>query len=240
MRAEARARAIAGVLALLLAALVAATFDGADWPDAIPLPQRAGSTETPSAEDSGTQPTLSPGQGEPPEAADPATLPAWSRLVVRGLLLLLLAGAVIAILVSVRFVILRRRLRGDAALRADPPPLPVVEPEPDPDAVETALADTLAGLDRGTPRNAVVACWVRLEELAVAQGLPRHPSDTPAEFVTRALEAYRLDQAVLERLADLYREARFSEHALTEAHRAAAGSCLERLVQGVRRGRVAP
>lgn len=236
MRAEARARAIAGVLALLLAALVAATFDGAGWPDRFPLPERTGSSEPAPETDEGEQPRVEPDQGEPPTAGEKSTLPVWTRLVVRALVILVLACAVIALLVSVRFVILRRRLRGDAALRGDALPLPVADAEEEPESVETALVDSLAGLDEGSPRNAVVACWIRLEEMATSQGLPRHESDTPAEFVARALDAYRLDRVALERLADLYREARFSEHPLTEEHRTRARTCLERLVEEVRRG----
>lgn len=236
MGTEARARAIAGVLALLLAALVAATFDGTGWPDRFALPERVGTSESPAEPEQGERPRAEPDAADPPSAGEPSTLPAWTRIVVRSLVLLVLACAVIAVLVSVRLVVLRRRLRGDAALRGDAVALPVAEPEDETESVETALADSLAGLDEGSPRNAVVACWVRLEELATGQGLPRHESDTPTEFVARALEAYRLDREALERLADLYREARFSTHPLTEEHRRQARACLQRLVEEVRRG----
>lgn len=238
MRAEARARAIAGVLALLLAALVAATFDGVGWPDRFPLPERTGSSEPAPETDGGEQPRVEPEPREPPSASEPSALPAWTRIVVRSLVILVLACALIALLVSVRFVILRRRLRGDAALRGDALPLPVADPQAEPEPVETALVHSLAGLDEGSPRNAVVGCWIRLEEMATSRGLPRQESDTPAEFVARALEAYRLDREALERLADLYREARFSEHPLAEEHRTQARACLERLVEEVRRGAV--
>lgn len=234
MRAEARARAVAGLLALLLAALVAATFDGAGLPDGIPLPQRADTAEPEQTAEPGEEPAVPPGEAQPPRAGQPSLLPVWVRSAVRALILLALFGAVLALLLSVRFVILRRRLRGDAKLRSSPAVLATQEIEPDPDEVATALADSLAGLDAGSPRNAVVACWIRLEDLATSRGLPRQPADTPSEFVARALEAYALDASALERLADLYREARFSVHPLTEAHRAEARTCLERLAVGVR------
>jgi hypothetical protein len=137
-------------------------------------------------------------------------------------------------------LLVRRRLRGDAPRRPDATAPTAGDAEDDPDDVEAAVADGLAGLAEGSPRNAVVACWVRLEDVAEAQGLPRRPADTPAEFVGRALDAYPVDPEALARLADLYREARFSTHPLTEAHRAEARSCLERIAFGLRPAGVAP
>ena len=86
-------------------------------------------------------------------------------------------------------------------------------------------------LGTGTPRNAIVAAWVQLEEFAATHGIPRRAADTPAEFVVHALAAYRLDRTALERLADLYREARFSAHPMGEADRDDARACLVTLTR---------
>jgi len=89
------------------------------------------------------------------------------------------------------------------------------------DAVEAQLAD----LGSGTPRNAVVACWLTLEEAVAGTGFYRDPALTSAEFTQQVLAAYALDDHAIQRLCDLYREARFSVHQMTEEHRdAAAGA----------------
>lgn len=89
------------------------------------------------------------------------------------------------------------------------------------DLVESADA-RLELLRHGEPRNAIVACWVDLEESASAAGLPRHPAETSAEYTVRVLRTWDIAPAALGGLAELYREARYSRHALTEDHRAEA------------------
>ena len=87
--------------------------------------------------------------------------------------------------------------------------------------VETAEA-RLALLQVGAPRNAIVACWVDLEDSASAAGLPRHPAETSAEYTIRVLHTWDIAPAALGGLAELYREARYSRHPITEEHRALA------------------
>jgi len=43
----------------------------------------------------------------------------------------------------------------------------------------------LAALQEGTPRNAIVACWLRLEKAAGQAGVARHPAETSTEFTAR-------------------------------------------------------
>lgn len=234
MRSEARFRVVAGVLALLLATLVAATYDGASWPEGLGAPESTVTQPDDEREGEGEEGRVSAGEPTPPDAGDARRVPDWLKPVALAVLVALVAAACLAVLLSLRFVILRRKLKGKAPLRGDAVAPPPVEVEPDPEAVETTLVGTIAALGEGSPRNAVVACWIRLEELATARGLERHEADTPTEFVARALEAYGLDEAALEDLADLYREARFSRHELTEEHRDRARACLERLVAGLR------
>ena len=77
-------------------------------------------------------------------------------------------------------------------------------------------------LESGTPRNAVVECWHRFETAAAAAGLERRDWETSSEYTMRVLDLVDAHQPAVSRLGDLYREARFSEHDLTEADRAAA------------------
>jgi hypothetical protein len=74
----------------------------------------------------------------------------------------------------------------------------------------------------GHPRNAIVACWDRFEEQAERVHASRKPWETSSEFTLRLLEAVSADADSVSRLESLYREARFSEHEITEDHRAAA------------------
>jgi hypothetical protein len=111
------------------------------------------------------------------------------------------------------------------------------------DALATALEeDADAQLDavaEGGPRDGIVACWLRLEEIAAAAGHAARPSETSAELVTRLLVDLDLDPRPIGRLAALYREARFSEHRLGEDSRAEARSALRALHDELRaRGRV--
>lgn len=60
----------------------------------------------------------------------------------------------------------------------------------------------LRAVERGTPADAVIACWVGLEDAAAAAGVPRNEAETPAEFTLRVLAVEA--RAVLTRLcADL-------------------------------------
>ncbi|MDQ2751196.1 MAG: DUF4129 domain-containing protein [Actinomycetota bacterium] len=86
-----------------------------------------------------------------------------------------------------------------------------------------------AGVDEladGPVAEAIIACWLLLRDAALAAGVePRH-SDTPEEFVSRVLASAQARPAPLRELSQLYREARFSAHAMTAADRAAARAAL--------------
>ena len=79
----------------------------------------------------------------------------------------------------------------------------------------------------GEPRNAIVACWHRFEQQAVRAGAVRRPSQTTAEFVLDVLDLVGADRGAVAALADLYREARFSDHPITDEHRHAALDALD-------------
>jgi hypothetical protein len=96
---------------------------------------------------------------------------------------------------------------------------------------EAAQFDALA---HGEPRNAIVACWLRLEDDVAAAGWPRHAAETSAEYTARVLAAAGLDGEAVTALAALYREARFSSHPLSEDDRNRAAAALRTVHESLR------
>ena len=91
-------------------------------------------------------------------------------------------------------------------------------------SVDAGEQDTL--LREGDPRNAIVAAWHRFEVQGERAGVARRPSETSSEYGLRILDLAEADGGSVNRLAELYREARFSEHPITEEHRAQALAAL--------------
>jgi hypothetical protein len=81
----------------------------------------------------------------------------------------------------------------------------------------------------GHPRNAIVACWDRFEEQAEHVNASRRDWETSSEFTIRLLDAVSADAEAVSRLAELYHEARFSEHEIDEGRRRAAVEALRRI-----------
>lgn len=218
---------IVACLLLAVATVVAATSSGLEWRDTTTVAER----ETPASPDPAT------GGGDErdtlPTPADPAgdREKGSFRLTLAGVIsaLLLLAAAVLAVAVvaRLRLVLRRRRRRDDTGLRG-PPGVPMVV-EPYGEEVARVIDQQVEAIAHGSPRNAIVAAWVALEHAAEHAGVPRFPTDTSTELAARTLGSHVIDPAAMDRLAALYREARFSPHELTERHRASARECLERL-----------
>ena len=145
--------------------------------------------------------------------------------------------AVFAIIV----VTLAWRHRPNLRLRRPRRP-PEVEFDSLDDVAAAITADAAAqrsALQRGAPRNAIVECWLLLEAAVVDAGVQRHASDTSAEFTQRVLVTVSVDPAAIAGLAALYREARFSNHPMTEESRRAAIEALDAVHAGLRSGRTA-
>jgi hypothetical protein len=158
----------------------------------------------------------------PPQEPDDSGSGSDNRIIETILLGLLAAGLVVVAIV----------VRGVWRLRLPPrrEPEPRFAPLPDIAAAVTEDADAqFSALATGSPRNAVVACWVRLEDTVVASGLPRDPAETSSEFTARVLSMYAVTPAAIDELARLYREARFSVHEIGERHREDAVRALRRL-----------
>ncbi len=95
--------------------------------------------------------------------------------------------------------------------------------------IERHAARQRSLLAEGLPRNGIVACWHEFEVVAGGIGLARQPWQTAAEFTLQVLELVEADHGAVGRLADLYREARFSEHEVDELHRDAARRALAQI-----------
>ena len=157
--------------------------------------------------------------------------PWWLKALTYVLLLGLVAvvvGGLLWLLVAVARTVLARR-EGDARAAIDLVPLD--EPGRAAAAVVEDAEEQDALLRDGDARNAIVATWHRFEVQGERAGVPRHPAETSSEYALRFLDLADADTSPVRRLAELYREARFSEHEITEQHRAEALTALA----GVRR-----
>lgn len=90
-------------------------------------------------------------------------------------------------------------------------------------------------LSEGDPRNAVVACWVALEDAVHRSGLRPDRAETAAELTHRVLGRWEVDAGAITALSDAYREARFSRHPVSEEQRTVAVDALERIHLDLRR-----
>jgi hypothetical protein len=165
----------------------------------------------------------------PAERSSSDELPAWIAVVVQVIAVLCLIGLAV--------VVIRTAWRHRPSLawrkRAVATDFEVL-----PDIAESMSADAAeqrAALLRGSPRNAIVECWLRLESVVADAGLQRDPAATPTEFTERVMASYAVDPTAIRALSALYREARFSTHVMGEAERTTAVAALDALHEGFRR-----
>jgi hypothetical protein len=228
--------AVAGVVATALLVVVLAAWAASIGPsDVLRGAGPAPSTVTPSTQ----RATPSPGGPLSGVTDHRSPTPAWVRVVA---VLINVAVAVAAAVLVLRFLMplardtrRRRRARRDRRRRGDPVDVDDVEfpVAAAPEAVaREMLADAEAQrrlLTEGPPRNAVVACWHRFEEHGAAAGIARQPWETSAEYTMRLLDLVDAHGPAVTRLGELYREARFSEHEVTETDRRAALAALDEI-----------
>ena len=130
----------------------------------------------------------------------------WLPAVIVGMLIL-------ALVVSVVAMVVWKRLRGDewereAELAA---------------ALDEVLADTLEDLHaERDPRRAVISAYARMEKTFAANRVERDPSETPREFVDRALDQLGVSSASVRQLTKLYERAKFSRLEIDETMKADA------------------
>ena len=118
--------------------------------------------------------------------------------------------------------------------RATPAVAPSEPAEASARALDEAVEQGLREVEQGPTADAIVACWLRLERAAADAGTTRRAAETAGELTARVLAAHRVTPATLRRLADLYREARFSGHTLGEPEREQARRALEQVRRELR------
>ncbi|PJK18708.1 hypothetical protein CSX11_29880 [Mycobacterium goodii] len=143
---------------------------------------------------------------------------------------LLVAGAIMLLLIAIG-TILRARRRAAYPHWVDDRPVVTVPPK-SPEklvrATELGLAE-IGDLSRD-PRTAIIACYAAMEQgLTYAPGAVPQESDTPSEVLERAVAQHALSADAATELVDLFAEARFSPHVMTETHREAAVTALRRV-----------
>ena len=100
-------------------------------------------------------------------------------------------------------------------------------------AAEVGLAE-VGDLSR-EPRKAIIACYAAMEgELSRVPGAMPEDFDTATEVLDRAVAHHALGPDSATQLVDLFDEARFSPHVMTEAHRDAAVRVLQRVLGELR------
>ena len=165
------------------------------------------------------------------QQADP---PLWLRVLVWALEILLLAVVLALVVLALRAVALavRRRAGRSRDREAAVDFVELGEPERVAEQMAADAAEQDALLREGEPRNAIVAAWHRFEVQGARAGVGRRPSETSSEYAVRILDLVDADSGSVHRLAVLYREARFSEHEITEDHRATALEALAAIRRG--------
>ena len=205
-----------GAALVMVALVIAASTGPAD------LLSRPRASLAPDVPTTGLTPTLT---ALPQESVTPEGAKGWDP---DGLLAVLVQ--VVVVLVVIGILLLFALALRDLLRRVAPTLTSEAEPGFRTPAVPPAiLAGADSGLDalgQGSPRNAVVAAWVALEQSAAGAGLPRHVAETSTEYVGRVLAVWDVDARSLDDLAALFREARFSTHPLTEPHRERAIAAL--------------
>lgn len=135
----------------------------------------------------------------------------------------LAAFAVIAALAAA--AVLRRR--GSA---------PTEEAAVDPVAQDVAvtIGDAIEDLEREPDaRRAVIAAYARMEGVLARHGLQRQPSETPLEYLRRALLGLTTSGGAVERLTALFERAKFSPHDIDEGMKADAIESLREIRDGL-------
>jgi hypothetical protein len=221
--------AVASVVATALLVVLLVTWASSIGPSGVLRGTGPSPAGTPTVTASSASPSEDAVEPRPEQEERPR--PAWLRTLA-VLVDAAVAVAGVLLLLSLARTGVRgwrvRRYRRRRLAAADEVEFDVIEP---PVAVAREIlagaAEQRQALLEGDPRNAVVACWHRFETGAAAAGLERRVWETSSEFTLRILDLVDAHEPAVSRLAALYREARFSEHDLTEADRQDALEALD-------------
>jgi hypothetical protein len=203
----------------------------------IPLPPSTGRGATTEAPDNPRNlpwcPPPDTSRRDATDIAERADPPLWLRVVVWTLEVVLLVAVLVLAGLGVRALAraVRRRV-GARDERRVADFVELGEPERVAEQMAADAAEQDALLREGEPRNAIVAAWHRFEVQGERAGVGRRPAETTSEYAVRILDLVEADSGAVHRLAVLYREARFSEHQITEDHRATALEALAAIRRG--------
>jgi hypothetical protein len=149
----------------------------------------------------------------------------------RDVLRYLIAGAVALLMMIIAGAVVARWRRVPG------PPVGAVQQLGQPAPVAAAAISLVRAAESGLaeiedadhePRQAIIACYAAME-----RELRRHPGavpqdfDTPTEVLARAVEHHALHVDNAAELVNLFEEARFSPHVMTEKHRRRAVDVLQ-------------
>ncbi|HZT14644.1 MAG TPA: DUF4129 domain-containing protein [Gaiellaceae bacterium] len=151
-----------------------------------------------------------------PGATPTSYTPRFQWPVVAATALVLAAGAI---------ALLRSR-RPAAAAGCDP-----LAPE---DELAVSIGDAIDDLEREPDaRRAVIAAYARMEGVLARRGLARRPSETPLEYLRRALLDLTSSRAAVERLTRLFEGAKFSDRPVPDAAKHEAIGALREIRDGL-------
>ena len=227
MREASERRLAAGAAIVAVVLLLVTAISGATSGPALTWSPNDGTGDDPAMQqqDQGEQPRVETRCTSGDCEADNSVF----EIIVVGVMIVGAIALLVALIVLFRNRALRPRLRRRASSLGVPgTPLPDVGA-----AVRDDVEQQYAALRTGAPRNAIVACWIRLEDAVISAGLHVRGSETSTELTHRVLATYLVDDTALVRLAALYREARFSRHDITESMRDEAVDALGRLHEGL-------
>ena len=149
-----------------------------------------------------------------------------------------LAGATVVLLVMTVAATVIAAVRNRSKL---PPVVLTGRPEatesaaPQPLAVAAELGLVEVANPALAPREAIIACYAAMEQaLASAPGAAPQASDTPSEVLARAVGNRTISSGGAAALVDLFAEARFSRHTMTEDHRDEAERALRTVLAELR------
>lgn len=103
-----------------------------------------------------------------------------------------------------------------------------------PDDLAVSISDAIDDLEREPDaRKAVIAAYARMEGVLARRGLARRVSETPLEYLRRALLDLTSSRAAVERLTRLFESAKFSDRPVTVATKHEAIAALREIRDGL-------
>lgn len=182
-----------------------------------------GATPTTAPPVTGTAPPA-----QPAEPSDDSNLFGPFYVATVAFLVLLVVGTIVSA---------RRRRAAISSTGYDDPRVDVDAPELGSDSLVRAAEvglEKVGDLSR-EPRKAIIACYAAMEgELSRVPDAMPQDFDTASEVLARAVAHRALGPGSATQLVDLFDEARFSPHVMTEAHRDEAVRVLQQVLGELR------